>query len=521
MPRPLILTGFMATGKSTVGRRVAELAGTAFEDLDARIEQRAGKRVADLFAERGEAGFRALERSELEAVLGEPAVRVIALGGGALLARDLRLVALERAVVITLTAPSTTLAARIADGATRPLLAIDSGRRVTELLELRAPAYAEAHAVVDTGSADVDACARNVLRIWERDAIAVAAGHSTYTVDVGSAIAADRVPALTQGATHVLLVSDENVAALHAAGVQRALPRAHTLLSLEPGEPTKSPATLERVWRAALDAGLDRRSRIVALGGGVVSDIAGFAAATWMRGIQWAALPTTLLAMVDASVGGKTAVDLADAKNVVGAFWQPSGVVCDVAFLATEPERGFVSALSEVVKTALIGDAALFELLEHRAGAIRARDPEILVEIVRRSVIVKARIVGRDERESGERATLNLGHTVGHALEAHGAYTRWTHGEAVALGLVAALRVGAQLGHTPPHLANRVIGLLRRLGLPVDLAQQPLGAATKLVARDKKRTGKSLRFVVAHDLGRVAYIDLPLAELTKHLETLA
>jgi shikimate kinase/3-dehydroquinate synthase len=248
--------------------------------------------------------------------------------------------------------------------------------------------------------------------------------------------------------------------------------------------------------------------------------VAGFAAATWMRGIRWVAAPTTLLAMVDASVGGKTAVDLDSGKNLVGAFWQPCGVVCDTATLATEPERGYVGALAEVVKTALIGDPELFAMLEANSAAVRGRDQALLAQLVRRSVRVKARIVGLDERESGPRATLNLGHTVGHALEAEGGYTRLTHGEAVSLGLVAALAIGEELGQTPAALVARTVELLRSLGLPASLRGEPLAEAAELIGYDKKRSGDQLRFIAVRGMGRVEAVELPVAGLRERVRSL-
>jgi shikimate kinase/3-dehydroquinate synthase len=313
-----------------------------------------------------------------------------------------------------------------------------------------------------------------------------------------------------------LLVTDANVSMAHGATANRALgplgiPTAEVVL--EPGERQKHAGTVEHIWRAALAAGADRKSLFVGLGGGVVTDLTGFAAATYLRGVAWIGVPTTLLAMVDASVGGKTGVDLENAKNAVGAFWQPRGVLCDPALEATEPARGYVSALAEVVKTALIGDPGLLDMLETRADHVKAREPELVAELVRRSVRVKARVVGLDERESGPRAMLNLGHTVGHALEAQGGYERLTHGEAVSLGLVAALRIGEKLGQTSAALVERVTRLLDRLGLPTSLAKEPLAQAAEHIGHDKKRAGKRLRFVVARDPGRVEMVDVDLAEL--------
>ena len=524
MDRPLLLSGFMATGKSTVGQRVAELAGRPFIDLDARIERRAGQSVADIFRTQGESTFRALEREELRRALEEGGGAVVALGGGALLDRLVRLDALERAVVVTLHAELDEIRRRAESApGSRPLLAASEGERLLPLLEARRPGYAECHARVATDGRSPDAIAKEVIAIWRRASVVVAAGERSYTVEVGARIATDGIARGLIGASLALLVTDRNVAEHHAEPVQHAIAesgvRAATVV-LEPGEAHKNVASLERIWLAALAAGADRKSRLVALGGGVVTDVGGFAAATWMRGIDWVAVPTTLLAMVDASVGGKTAIDLPDAKNAVGAFWQPSSVLCDVELLSTEPSRGYRSALAEVVKTALIGDAELFMLLEKDAAAIRRRDPGLISEMVRRSVRVKARVVSLDERESGLRACLNLGHTVGHALEAFGGYGELRHGEAVSLGLVAALCIGERLGLTPRALGERVTHLLGALGLPADLSAQPLSDAAALIGHDKKRAGARLRFVAVRDVGRVELVDLEVDELKAHIVSL-
>ncbi len=314
----------MASGKSTVGPLLAERAGVPLVDLDAAVEQRAGKPIAELFRSQGEAAFRKLERELLLAELEDPTPRVLAVGGGALMSRSIRLCALEATVVVTLDAPFEALRERAAGSTHRPLF--DESAR--ELFEARAAAYAEAHARVDATRPPaqvVDA----VLDVWEREPVCVAAGLRSYSVDVGADIVVERAVAATQGATSVLLVSDINVAPLHASPVRAALEasgRRPTSLLLPAGEEHKTLGSLERVWQAAHDARLDRRGMVLALGGGVVTDIAGFAASGWLRGVRWAALPSTLLAMVDASVGGKTAVDFGVAKNAVGAFWQPGAV---------------------------------------------------------------------------------------------------------------------------------------------------------------------------------------------------
>ena len=321
-----------------------------------------------------------------------------------------------------------------------------------------------------------------------------------------------------------MVVTDANVAPLHASTLKQSLLAAgnvHAEFVLTPGEQHKNIESIRAIWQKLQDTGADRRSVCVGLGGGVVTDMTGFTASSWLRGVRWVGLPTTLLAMVDASTGGKTGVDFGPAKNAIGAFWQPSGVICDIALEATEPARNYVSALAEVVKTALIGDPEMLDLLERESDRVVAREPDLVEELVRRSVRVKARIVSQDERESGLRAVLNLGHTVGHALEAIGGYDRLTHGEAISLGLVAALRLGVRRGVTPSALEERIVRLLVTLGLPTDLSREPVLEAAELLAHDKKKAGKKLRFIFALDAGRVETSDLDLTELHDSVRKLA
>jgi shikimate kinase / 3-dehydroquinate synthase len=520
MLRPLIVSGFMGTGKSTVAQLVAEMCGRPYVDIDAEVERVEGQTVAAIFSSRGERAFRVLERAALTRTLGSTERPVVSVGGGALLDRMTRLDALDRAVVVTLEASVDEILRRTAGSSTRPLLDVPEPRiRAEELLADRRIAYAECHARVATTDRSPNDVARDVVAVWRRDPLVVAAGDRSYAVEVGHRFAAERLPALLSGASLGLLVTDRNVQTHHADGIENGMEQGGVKTAtvvLEPGEEHKNTASMERIWNAALAAGADRKSRFLALGGGVVTDVSGFAAATWMRGVPWIGIPTTLLAMVDASVGGKTAIDLKNAKNAVGAFWQPSAVLCDVDFLATEPARGFASALSEIVKTAVIGDPDLFTLVEKQADAIRGRDLGVTAEMVRRSVRVKARIVGLDEREDGLRACLNLGHTVGHALEAQAGYGRMRHGEAVSLGLVAALRIGERLGVTERSLVERCILVLRILGLPVDLSAHSLSKAVELIGHDKKRAGSRVRFVAAKSVGQVELLDLGLDDLKGH-----
>lgn len=523
MQRPLLLNGFMATGKSTVGRWIADRKGWRLVDLDALIEQEAGMSIAALFSNRGEASFRALERSilerELTRALAQPTV--MSLGGGALVDRMVRIAALERSVVVTLTASVETILSRSRAqddaGAARPLLSgPDPRATIEELVARRRHAYQESHAQVPTDGRSVEEIAADVLAAHEQDAVTVAAGDQTYQVLIGPNTIAAHLPALLGDPSGTLLVTDENVSPLHGERARKPLaerrgPRAEIVLM--PGEEHKNLAGLSRIYQTAFEGGIDRKATFVGLGGGVVTDMTGFAAATWVRGVRWIGLPTTLLSMVDASVGGKTAVDFETAKNSVGAFWQPAGVICDVETLLTETQRAYVGALSEVIKTALIGDATLLSLLEDQAEAVLKRDLPTMQAIVDRCVRVKARVVALDEREAGVRATLNFGHTIGHALESSAGYTGLTHGEAVSLGMVAALRLGVRKGHTPQALAERVLRLLQRFGLPHHLAESDLRKSTELLAHDKKRAGDSVSFVYARDVGDVFTERTRLTEL--------
>lgn len=514
----------MGTGKSSLGRAMAERARLPFVDLDFDVELRAGMSIARLFRERGEASFRSIEREALNEQLADPAPRIVALGGGTLVDRSARLAALARATVITLTASPAELERRLAGDRDRPLLEGENaatGSRLLAVLESRRAGYAEAHAVIDTSSRPVDELAAEALAVAELEPIPVPLGERTYAVDIvpgGVDVHLQKIIARL-APSRVVLVTDEIVDPLVASKLGEHL-SAHGDFSkvvVPSGERYKTLATVEKILRVAIDAPVDRQAVVVGVGGGVVTDMAGLAAALALRGLRWVAVPTTVLSMVDASVGGKTAVDLGGAKNAVGAFHQPSRVIVDPALARTESARALRSGLAEVVKTALIGDPAFYRQLMAPGVAeqlVGDRDAAATTQAIRSSIAVKAAIVGRDEREAGERAHLNLGHTIGHALEAEGGFERLTHGEAVALGLIAALRVGVALGVTGVDLAADVAGLLKRLGLPTELDAEPLAGALRWVGYDKKRQGGTLRMILVRapgsvEIARVAAPDLP------------
>lgn len=516
--RPLALSGAMGVGKTTVGRRVAELAGVPFFDVDDEIAREMGRSVAEAFRLDGEAAFRARERATI-ARLSRGAPAVLALGGGAVVDVGTRRSLLDRTIVVTLDAPVEELVDRLgletAGGGAgnqidkRPLLAGgEPVERLRSILQARAGAYAETHAKIATRGRSVDVIAEEVLAVWRRDPVAVPLAERSYRVEVGRGVRDQLAGILSALGGDVLLVTDDKVWPAVSGKLDAA---ARGTVILPNGEAHKTIDSVQKIWDGALAAGLERRGVIVAVGGGVVGDLAGFAAATLLRGVRFVQVPTTLLAMVDASVGGKTAIDRPQGKNLVGAFHQPSAVIADIDLLETLPARELRSGFAEVIKTALIGDPALLELLE------RPSEPD-LTAVVRASIACKARVVSEDERDvSGARAALNFGHTVGHALEAEGAYSDWTHGEAVALGMIAALRIGIARGITPAALLDRSRALLARYGLPVDLGATPLAAALPRITTDKKREGEKIAFVLLDDVARPRNERLSLDEVRSAL----
>ncbi|MDP8977213.1 MAG: 3-dehydroquinate synthase [Actinomycetota bacterium] len=343
--------------------------------------------------------------------------------------------------------------------------------------------------------------------------VPVAVPGGAYDVVVGPGLL-DRLAeyaALAPDARTAALVTVDPVAALYRERVAAALESAGVrvwVMTVPDGEEAKSLDTLAGLYHRFAAVPLHRDDVVVALGGGVVGDLAGFAAATWNRGVPLLQVPTTLLAQVDAAVGGKTGVNLAEGKNLVGAFHQPVAVVADTATLATLPSRERRAGLGEAVKYGFIADPVVLELLEARPADAVAGDPDLLADVVRRGVAVKAEVVAADERESGRRALLNYGHTVGHAVETLAGFGTFRHGEAVALGMVFAARLGERLGVSAPGLAARTVALLRGLGLPTGGLRLDPAAVWAVLARDKKaRAG--VRFVLCARPGEALVVDQP------------
>ena len=353
-------------------------------------------------------------------------------------------------------------------------------------------------------------------------ALEVRLGERSYPIHIGRGIAGD--PALYApyvSGRRAAVVTSEAVAGLHAGMVERAVAQSATgtlRIVLPDGEAHKDWKTLDRIYEALLRAHADRRTVLVAVGGGVVGDMAGFAAATYQRGVECLQVPTTLLAQVDSSVGGKTAINHPLGKNMIGAFHQPVAVIADTELLDTLPERELAAGLAEVLKYGAIADAQFLEWVEAHAAELRARDPAALAHAIRRSCEIKADIVAADEREAGVRALLNFGHTFGHAIETASGYGNWLHGEAVGAGMVMAGRFSARLGRIPAAAAERLARAVDKLGLPIAPPRIEVPTWLELMGRDKKNVDGRITLILLEELGRaVVAKDAPVRELEAFL----
>jgi shikimate kinase/3-dehydroquinate synthase len=526
--RSLVIVGLMGAGKTSIGRRLALRLGMPFRDADAEIEQAAGCSVSELFARYGEPAFREGERRVIRRLLDGPPL-VLATGGGAFIDPQTRATVRASATSVWLRCSLPTLVRRTAARNHRPLLQVgDPARVLAALMEQRHPIYAEADIVVDCGEDSPEATTGRVLEAlhgWSPPRrLPVSLALARYDVVIGEGLirraGALLAPVLTQ--KRAVVVSDETVAALHLpalmSGLAEAGFEARTVI-VPPGEASKSLACYARVTDALLEAGVERQTAVIALGGGVVGDLAGFAAATVLRGLPFVQVPTTLLAQVDSSVGGKTGINTAFGKNLLGAFHQPRMVLADTSALATLPARELRAGYAEIAKAGLIGDAAFFAWCEANGAALLAGDRALQAEAVERACGFKAAVVGDDEREersSDGRALLNLGHTFGHALEAEYGYSgELLHGEAVAVGLGLAFLLSARLGFCTSADASRVIRHIESVGLPAELGA--LGrrfSAQGLMAhmqRDKKMRDGKLAFVLVRGIGEAfTHRDVPM-----------
>lgn len=496
----IFVYGPPGAGKSTVGRLLAEALGRPFWDADAEIEAEAGQSIPEIFAGEGEAGFRARERAVVEWLLSQPE-GVIALGGGALLDEAVRAPAAAAGPVLCLRAPLEILRERLAAAeGERPLLSGGEDKLAT-LLAARHSHYDSFPLQLDATGSPEEIMAAAQIRLGCFHVRGMGAGYDVW-VRSGGLRGLGRLLRGRELGGPVALVSDENVAPLYAGTVMQALERAGYavhLVTMPAGEEHKTMATVHDFWAAFLEAGLERGSTAVALGGGVVTDLAGFAAATYLRGMVWVAAPTSLLGMVDASLGGKTGADLPQGKNLVGAFHAPRLVLADPEVLVTLPPAELRSGLAEVVKHGVIADPALFAQCAAGEEAVAADWDRL----VRRAMAVKVRIIQADPYEGGRRAALNLGHTVGHGVELASDF-RVRHGEAVAIGMVAETRLAVQMGLAKAETPARIAAALEGLGLPTEIpGDLEATAVIEAMRLDKKRQRGTVRFALPRVIGEV------------------
>ncbi|WP_431281932.1 3-dehydroquinate synthase [Humitalea sp. 24SJ18S-53] len=511
--RSVVLIGLPGAGKSSIGRRLAHRLNLPFRDADTEIEAAAGLPITEIFARYGEPHFRDGERRVIARLLAGPPL-VLATGGGAFMDPVTRqAVQASGALSIWLRARAPTLLRRVAGREHRPLFhGKDPSQVLRDLIALRHPVYAEADVIVDCTDEPPEGTTRRVL-----DAVATHASPARLTVPLSTpydiliggnllarsgALLAPLLPG-----TRVVVIADANVAAQHGHTLRSGLEEGGlTILAeitLPPGEATKSLASYADTMEAVLAAGADRRTTIIALGGGVVGDLAGFVAATTLRGLAFVQVPTTLLAQVDSSVGGKTGINLKAGKNLAGAFHQPKMVLADTTTLATLPRRELRAGWAEVAKHGLL-DGPLWDWCEANGPAAIDGDPAALRHAVLESCRLKGAVVAADEREEapdGGRALLNLGHTFGHAFESECGYDgSLLHGEAVAIGLVLAVALSTRLGFCDAGLPARVARHLSAVGLRARVIDLPRPFSTaRLMARmrtDKKAREGKMRFVL-------------------------
>ncbi|MBI4287488.1 MAG: 3-dehydroquinate synthase [Chloroflexi bacterium] len=538
----IILIGFSTTGKSQVGRRLAERLGWGFIDADEEIVRKEGKPIPDIFAQEGEARFRRLEHDALvTACQGER--NVIATGGGAILDPHNRQLMLKRGMVICLEAEPATIYERLMrdnqDAASpniRPLLAVaDPLERIQELKAQRQAYYAIAHHTIPTDNLTIEAVAGEAMRAWKKwsqtegpclmPVAEVKTDKGGCPIFVGWGCVDNLATLMRQaGLTRrAMLISDETVLALYGERVM-ALLRAGGFepcaLAVPPGESTKNIENAVKIYDFLVEHRVERDDAVVALGGGVVGDLAGFVAATFLRGIPWVAVPTSLVAMVDAGIGGKVAVDHPQGKNLIGAFHQPALVMADAGALSTLPARELASGWAEVIKHGVIRDAGLFSFLEVQANSLLSLDPETVTEALARGVRVKARVVSEDEREtSGKRMILNYGHTIGHALEAATGYTRFLHGEAVSIGMMCAARLSQRLGLVSEDVVRKQQQVLDRFSLPLSASGVSIDQVLRATELDKKTREGSIHWVLLRGIGEVITLHrVPQPEVISVLE---
>ena len=511
MSKPnIILTGFMATGKTTVGKQLAEQLGYAFVDTDELIAERSGQTIGEIFREKGEAAFRRLE-SEIAQELGEKEGLVVSTGGGLMLNPANAAALGRRGRVFCLVATPEEILQRVESDthARRPLLEVpDPIERIVELLRQREEDYARFPQMV-TSAKTPDEVTRNLVGIFQANPdlrLSITTPDVRYEFIVGGGILPFLSPlAGIDGA--VAVITDTNIGPLYAESCGPA----DAVIAVPPGQQHKNLAHVQSICEELVEKGFDRSTTIIALGGSAISGLAGFVAATYMRGVDIVQCPTSLLAMADTSIGGKAGINLPQGKNLIGAFKQPKAVIADVATLQSLSPREFASGMAEVIKHGLIGDPDLFTRIENgtwvrTAGELQPAMAE-LQTLVAQAIRVKINIIQEDPFDRSRRAVLNLGHTFAHAIEIVTEHAV-RHGEAVAMGLVAAVNLSARLGHCSAALQSRIEAALESAVLPTripkDVNPQRL---LKVMGSDKKKKAGRLRFVLLRDIGNVFVTD--------------
>ncbi|HLC15131.1 MAG TPA: 3-dehydroquinate synthase [Thermodesulfovibrionia bacterium] len=510
----IVLTGFMATGKTSTGKALSRRLGYPFIDTDELIVEREGMSITRIFQEKGEPYFREVERTVIREISQKDRI-VIAPGGGAI--KDKRNVEMlrNRGVLVGLTAEPEVILKRVqAEEGVRPLLNVpDPLSEIKRILQERAPFYMQADLIVETNHQSPEEAAEWIIEqlAVSASSLEVELGERSYEILLGRNILhalGMQVRALRP--SKVVVVSNTTVWPIYGAAVTESFKRSGVECAsvlMPDGESFKDLYWLNYLYGELLKLRLDRKAMLIALGGGVVGDITGFAASSYMRGIACTQVPTTLLAQVDSSVGGKTGVNHPLGKNMIGSFWQPGLVLIDIDTLKTLPDREFMAGMAEVIKYGVIRDAGFFETLEKERDNIVARK-DVLIEIIRKCCAIKADVVSHDEREKGLRAILNFGHTVGHALEAATGFVRYLHGEAIAVGMCAASYLAVLLKMLTEDEQQRICRLIEAYGLPTSVPKE-VSVATLLNAMslDKKAQAGKVRFVLPERIGSVTLVD--------------
>ncbi|HDH52936.1 MAG TPA: 3-dehydroquinate synthase [Nitrospirae bacterium] len=506
----IVLTGFMGTGKTSVGKELGRKLGYRFVDTDELIEEREGKPVSLIFKEKGEDYFRKIEQAAVKEVSQISNV-VIATGGGVIKSRE-NLEALgKRGVIIWLKAdPEIILKRVMTEGGKRPLLDVEEPiNEINDMLTERLPLYQQADTAVDTNYITPQETAREIMEKLGLDGqgVTVDLKERSYDIVIGSRLLQRFGLRLKEfRPSRVAVISNETIFPLYRDTLLKSLREyniAPEIVLIPDGEKYKDFQWTYYIHGELLKAKFDRDSLLIAFGGGVIGDITGFIASTYMRGIRYIQVPTTLLAQVDSSVGGKTGVNHPIGKNMIGSFYQPSLVVIDIDTLKTLPEREFRAGMAEVIKYGVIADKEFFDFLKtDREGIISLGDG--IINVIKRSCEIKADVVTKDEREAGLRAILNFGHTIGHAIETVTGYKRFIHGEAVSMGMCAAAELAVRMKIFQKDDAGKIKELVEMYNLPAyipdDLSVPDMINAMEI---DKKVQAGKLRFILPESIGKV------------------